>query len=152
MMDIYSGSSQRYDLLLVEDEPSDAHLVKIGLEDNRAPCDLYHVTDGVEALEFLRRRRPEFQEAPRPDLILLDLNMPRMNGRELLRELKSDDELAAIPVVIFTTSDSDRDVKASFQCGAAGYIVKPVGMDEFNAALKGVEEYWMVLGRLPEKS
>lgn len=142
---------QHFDLLLVEDEPADAHLVKIVLEENQTPCDLHHVRDGKEALDFLRRQGRNFLAAPRPDLILLDLNMPRMNGRELLRELKADAELAAIPVVILTTSDSEQDVRSSFQAGAAGYIVKPVGMDQFSSALKGLEEYWMVVGRLPGK-
>lgn len=142
---------QNFALLLVEDEPADAHLVKITLEENEAPCDLHHVTDGQEALEFLRRQGEHFQASPRPDLILLDLNMPRMNGRELLRELKNDPELAAIPVVVLTTSDSDTDISASFQAGAAGYIVKPAGMEEFTSAFKGIEQYWFNLVRLPDR-
>ncbi|MDF1613408.1 response regulator [Desulfurivibrio dismutans] len=138
-----------FEILLVEDEPADAHLVQIGLEENESPCKLHHVKDGLEALDFLRRQGEQFASTPRPHLILLDLNMPRMNGREFLAALKADPALAAIPVVILTTSDSDHDVSASYQAGAAGYIVKPAGMDEFNAALKGVERYWCGLVRLP---
>lgn len=144
--------SASYDVLLVEDEPADAHLTRITLEENEAPCKLHHVKDGQEALEFLRRRGEPFQSAPRPHLILLDLNMPRMNGRELLQELKSDPQLAAIPVVVLTTSDSENDVNSSFQAGAAGYIVKPTGMDEFSSAMKGLEQYWFTLVRLPGKA
>ncbi|ADH86197.1 response regulator [Desulfurivibrio alkaliphilus] len=143
------AGAKYFDVLLVEDEPADAHLVQLGLEENEAPCRLHHVKDGLVALDFLRRQGESFASAPRPHLILLDLNMPRMNGRELLAELKADPGLAAIPVVILTTSDSPQDVEASFQAGAAGYIVKPAGMEEFNAALKGLERYWFELVRLP---
>lgn len=141
---------QPFVILLVEDEIADAHLVEIALRENRVHTDLRHVNDGVEALEFLRRQSI-YIESPRPDLILLDLNMPRMNGRELLAVLKQDPELRDIPVVILTTSDVERDVTGSYQLGASGYITKPVDMEQFFAAIRQLHDYWFHLIRLPEK-
>jgi CheY-like chemotaxis protein len=139
----------RFIILLAEDEPADAHLVKAALAENNILADLHHVVDGREALEFLRRQGPRFAAAPRPDLILLDLNMPRMDGRECLAALKQDAALRDIPVVILTTSDVERDVVASYQLGAAGYITKSVDMLQFLAAIRGLGNYWIDLVRLP---
>lgn len=140
-----------FEILLVEDEPADAHLVKVSLRESRVLSRLHHVFDGVEAFEFLRRQGERFAEAPRPDLILLDLNMPRMNGREFLAAIKQDDDLRHIPVVILTTSDVERDVVATYQLGAGGYIVKPVDMEQFIKAIRQLEEYWFALVRLPRE-
>ncbi len=138
-----------YELLLVEDEPADAHLVRVAVDEGRIPCRLHHVSDGVEALEFLRRQVNGYRQAPRPDLILLDLNMPRMNGREFLSEIKKDQSLASIPVVVLTTSEVERDINASFQLGASGYITKPMDMNQFVAAINRLGDYWFSLSRLP---
>lgn len=137
-------------ILLVEDEPADAHLIKVALRETGAPIDLHWVSDGIEALEFLRREGDGFRVAPHPDLILLDLNMPRMDGREFLSAIKRESEFRDIPVVMLTTSDVERDVVASYQLGAAGYIVKPVSLTELAAAVKGLEHYWFSVVRLPE--
>ncbi|MBU1664952.1 MAG: response regulator [Gammaproteobacteria bacterium] len=135
-------------VLLVEDEPADAHLVRIALRENRLLVDLHVACDGVEALQFLRHEEP-YGAAPRPDLILLDLNMPRMDGREFLTVVKNDPALADIPVVVLTTSDVERDVVTSYQLQAAGYITKPVDMEQFTAAIRGLGDYWFALVRLP---
>lgn len=137
-------------ILLAEDEPADAHLIKVALRENRMRVDLRWVNDGVEAFKFLRRQGDRFRDAPSPDLILLDLNMPRMDGREFLAAIKQDPELKDIPVVVLTTSDVERDVVASYQGGAAGYITKPVELTELMAAIKGLENYWFTVVRLPE--
>ena len=137
-------------ILLVEDEPADAHLLKVALRQTRALIDLHWVNDGIEALEFLRREGDYFRTAPHPDLILLDLNMPRMDGREFLAAIKQEPEFCNIPVVMLTTSDVERDIVASYQLGAAGYIVKPVSLTELAAAVKGLEHYWFNVVRLPE--
>lgn len=140
-----------FDILLVEDEPADAHLVRTALKESRVFCNLHHVVDGVEALAFLRRQGEQYRSAPRPDMILLDLNMPRMNGREFLAQVKLDETLRAIPVVVLTTSDVERDIVASFHLGAAGYITKPVDMEQFIDAIRQLGSYWFVLTRLPKK-
>ena len=137
-----------FEILLVEDDPADAGLAKRALRDGRILCNVAHVRDGVEAMEYLRRQG-SFAGAARPDLILLDLNMPRMDGRDVLQELKADDELKTIPVVILTTSDIDRDVSASYRLGANSFITKPMDMDAFFDAVKSIEEYWFRVVRLP---
>lgn len=137
-----------FEILLVEDDPADAGLAKRALRDGRILCNVSHVRDGVEAMEYLRRQG-SFAGAARPDLILLDLNMPRMDGREVLQEMKADDELKTIPVVILTTSDVDRDVNASYLLGANSFITKPMDMDAFFDAVKSIEEYWFRVVRLP---
>ncbi len=137
-------------VLLVEDEPADAHLVKIALRENRLLVDLHLVGDGVEALQFLRRQGT-YQGKPRPDLILLDLNMPRMDGREFLVLIKDDPTLSDIPVVVLTTSDVERDVVAAYQLCAASFITKPVDIEQFSNAIRGLGDYWFALVRLPER-
>lgn len=144
-------NSQPFDILLVEDEPADAHLVRSALKENKVLCNMSVVQDGVEALAYLRREG-QYHDAAMPDLILLDLNMPRMNGREFLAEVKADEELKTIPVVVLTTSDVERDVVASYKLGAAGYITKPVDMDQFIDAIRQLDNYWFVLARLPKKN
>lgn len=139
-----------FDILLVEDEPADANLVRLALKEGKVYSNLHHVVDGVEALSFLRCEG-EHAGKPKPDLILLDINMPRMNGRELLQALKADPQLAAIPVVMLTTSDVERDVVESYKLGASGYITKPVDIEQFINAIQQVESYWFTLTRLPKK-
>ena len=140
-----------FEILLLEDEPADAHLVRISLRDARVHCRLHHVLDGREGLDFLHRE-PPYQDAPRPDLILLDLIMPRMNGREFLAAIKAEEALCDIPVVVLTTSDVERDVEASFKNGASGYITKPVDIEQFTAAIAQLSDYWFVLTRLPREN
>lgn len=142
-----------FTLLLIEDEPADAHLVKMSLKANHTPCRLFHVGDGAEALAFLRRQAAwSAADAPRPDLILLDLNMPRMNGREFLAKIKADPELASIPVIVLTTSDLERDVEASYQLGASGFITKPLEIERFIEIIRLIGDYWFSTARLPGKA
>ncbi|MGR8929955.1 MAG: response regulator [Gammaproteobacteria bacterium] len=140
-----------FEILLLEDEPADAHLVRISLKEARVHCRLHHQLDGRDGLDFLQRK-PPFQEAPRPDLILLDLNMPRMNGHEFLTTVKADQNLRDIPVVVLTTSEVERDVESSFQLGASGFITKPVDIQQFTAAIAQLSDYWFVLTRLPREN
>ncbi|MDD5175000.1 MAG: response regulator [Sterolibacterium sp.] len=144
--------SQPFVILLIEDEPADAHLVKVALDENHILTDLHQVVDGHQAFEFLRRQGAQFTSAPRPDLILLDLNMPRMNGREFLATLKKDQALCNIPVVIITTSEAQRDIIETYALGAAGYISKPADMKQFIVAIRYLCDYWIKLVRLPVRS
>lgn len=146
-----TANANPFDILLVEDEPADANLVRSALKESKVLCNLHIVQDGVDALAFLRRQGP-YQGAPQPDLILLDLNMPRMNGREFLAEVKQDPLLSGIPVVVLTTSDVERDVVMSYKLGAAGYITKPVDMEQFIDAIRQLDNYWFVVARLPRKN
>lgn len=144
-------STPLFDVLLVEDEPADAHLVKMSFKENRVRCNLHHVWDGVEALAFLRRQGADYADAPRPDLILLDLNMPRMNGREFLAKIKSEPDFSSIPAIVLTTSDIERDVVATYQLGANGYITKPVDVEQLITVVRQIEGYWFNVVRLPSK-
>ncbi len=137
-------------VLLVEDEVADAHLVRMAFQEGGLPIDLHHVTDGVEALSYLEGRSP-YQGKPRPDLILLDLNMPRMDGRAFLAKVKASQDLRRIPVVVLTTSDAESDIVASYDCGAAGFVVKPIDLDEFVARLHELEKYWSDVVRIPSR-
>ncbi len=146
-----NATAQLFAILLVEDEAADAHLVKAALAENHILADLHHVLDGREALEYLRRQGPRYATARRPNLILLDLNMPRMDGRECLAALKRDPDLCNIPVVVLTTSDVERDVVSSYTLGAAGYITKPIDVLQFMAAIRDLGVYWFALVRLPQR-
>jgi len=136
-------------ILLVEDEPADAFLVRTAFREGRVLAQLEHVQDGVDAFAFLRREAG-FETAPRPDLILLDLNMPRMEGRQFLTAIKQDPDFLAIPVVVLTTSDAESDLIASYTLNAAGYIVKPIDIDEFVRLVRGLSHYWISIVSLPE--
>ena len=140
----------RFVILLAEDEPADAHLVKVAIAENRILAELHHVLDGREALDYLQRLGPRYATAVRPDLILLDLNMPRLDGREFLAAIKLLPDLREIPVVVLTTSEVERDVVASYDLGAAGYITKPVDVVQFMAAIRALGGYWIDLVRLPK--
>ncbi|MBY0432327.1 MAG: response regulator [Rhodospirillales bacterium] len=137
-----------FEILLVEDDPGDARLVKGALAAGKLYCRLHHARDGVEAMAFLRRE-PPFTEAPAPDLILLDLNMPRKDGREVLRDIKNDPALKEIPTVILTTSDVDRDIVSSYRLGANSFITKPVDVDQFFEAIRSIQHYWFSIVQLP---
>ena len=140
-----------FDILLLEDEPGDAYLVQVALKEARVYCQIHHVLDGREGFEYLRRQPPH-GSAPRPDLILLDLNMPRMNGREFLAAIKADPAFCDIPVVVLTTSKVERDVETSFKNQAGGYITKPIEFGELAAAIVQLTDYWFVLSRLPREN
>jgi CheY-like chemotaxis protein len=135
-------------ILLVEDNPGDVRLTREALRDGRSPSNISVVGDGVEALAFLRRQAP-YADAPRPGLILLDLNLPRMDGRSVLAEIKSDPDLKLIPVVVLTTSTADDDVTDSYRLHANAYVKKPVDFDQFVRVVKAVEEFWLTLVTLP---
>ena len=139
-----------FDILLVEDEPADAHLVRSALKESRIYCNLHHAVDGIDALDFLRGQGETKRSALNPDMILLDLNMPRMNGREFLAAVKGDPPLAGIPVVVLTTSAVERDVVSAYQLGAAGYVTKPADMQVFFDSIHQLCSYWFTLARLPK--
>lgn len=135
-------------VLLVEDNPGDADLTKETLEDGRVPFDVAVVVDGAEAIAYLRRQ-PPYQAAPRPDLILLDLNLPKLDGRAVLTEVKQHADLCTIPVVVLTSSDAERDIDRSYQLGANCYVTKPVGLAAFQATVRAVEDFWFSVVKLP---
>jgi CheY-like chemotaxis protein len=139
------------EILLVEDSPSDATLTLEALEAGKVANKLNLVEDGVEAMEYLRRQG-KFAKATRPDLIMLDLNLPRKDGREVLRELKNDPSLSIIPVIVLTTSRSDKDVLQSYQLNANCYITKPVDFQQFIDVVKTIEKFWLTVVTLPPKS
>jgi chemotaxis family two-component system response regulator Rcp1 len=138
------------EILLVEDSPSDTDLTIEAFQEGRILSNLSHVEDGVEAMEFLARKNA-YANAPRPDLILLDLNLPRKDGREVLAELKSDPELRTIPVVVLTTSKDDRDVSQAYQLQANCYIAKPVDFEQFVNVVRAIEHFWLEVATIPDK-
>ncbi|MFU8788765.1 MAG: response regulator [Methylobacter sp.] len=147
-MDNRTGQPRGVDILLLEDEPSDAYLVKMALKEAKVLAKLHHVVDGREGLDFLNRTG-KYADAPRPDLIFLDLNMPRMNGCEFLAIIKADARFKGIPTVVLTTSDVESDIVQSYQLGATSYITKPVDMLHFISAIQHVSDYWFSLVKLP---
>jgi CheY-like chemotaxis protein len=132
-------------ILLVEDDPGDQKLVKKSLDRDKIANDLHIANSGEEALEYLQKSKSGSSDAPMPELILLDLNMPGMGGQEFLKHLKSDGQLDTIPVVILTTSDSDKDVLETFKLHAAGYVKKPGSLSEFKDVMQNISEYWFVI-------
>ena len=136
------------EILLVEDSPGDIRLTKEALKDAKLLNTLSVCTDGEEAMAFLRREG-EYLDSPRPDLILLDLNMPKKDGREVLAEIKSDEELRRIPVVMLTTSTAEHDILQSYDLHANCYITKPVDLDQFVTVVKTIEDFWLTIVKLP---
>ena len=139
------------EILLVEDNPGDVRLTVEGLNEGKVRNNLHVARDGVEALAFLRRQA-QFADAVRPDLILLDLNLPRKDGREVLAEIKSDADLKTIPVVVLTTSRAEQDVLNSYQLQANCYITKPVDLEQFITVVKSIEDFWLTIVTLPRQS
>lgn len=139
----------RFRILLVEDDPADAGLVKRAIRDGKILCDLTHVRDGEEGLAYLHRH-PPFADAQRPDLILLDLNMPRMDGREVLAEIVADDDLKHLPVVILTTSSDEQEILEMYNLRCSSYIVKPVDFEQFQRVIKLLRDYWFTVVVLPD--
>jgi CheY-like chemotaxis protein len=138
-------------ILLVEDSPSDAAMTVSALREGRIVNDMHVVTDGEEAMAFLRHQYP-YANAPRPDLIVLDLNLPKKDGREVLAEVKVDEDLKVIPVVVLTTSSAEADILRSYQLHANSYVNKPVELDAFLAAIRCIEDFWLSLVRLPVRA
>jgi two-component system, chemotaxis family, response regulator Rcp1 len=136
------------DILLVEDNPCDVLLTREALKEDRVESRLHVVQDGMEALAYLQKQGP-FTDVPRPDLILLDLNLPKLNGDEVLAYIKNDPDLRCIPVVVLTTSGTHRDIFEAYNLHANCYIIKPLGLDQFLAAVKAVEEFWLTVATLP---
>jgi CheY-like chemotaxis protein len=138
------------EVLLVEDDPGDVLMTKEAFEDYKLNNTLHVVNDGAEAMDFLRRQG-EHADAPRPDLVLLDLNLPRMDGREVLQAIKSDPELASIPVVVLTTSEAEEDVLRSYSLHANAYVTKPVDFDRFIQVVRQIDDFFVTVVRLPTR-
>jgi two-component system, chemotaxis family, response regulator Rcp1 len=138
------------EILLVEDSPSDILLTRKVLADARIANRVHVVRDGVDALDFLHRRA-SYEDAPVPDLILLDLNLPRMDGREVLHEIKADPSLRQIPVIVLTTSRDEFDVLRSYELHANSYVTKPIDLTEFIDVVRSIEGYWLSIVRLPPR-
>jgi chemotaxis family two-component system response regulator Rcp1 len=137
------------DILMVEDNPGDARLTREALKESKVCNNLHHVRDGVEAMQFLRKEG-EFAGAPTPDIILLDLNLPRKDGRQVLAELKAIPHLKHIPVVVLTTSEAEQDIVKSYELHANCYITKPVDLDKFVEIIHGIENFWLSIVKLPQ--
>jgi chemotaxis family two-component system response regulator Rcp1 len=138
------------EILLVEDSPSDAALTIEALEAGKVANKLTLVEDGVEAMDYLRRKG-KYSKAVRPDLIMLDLNLPKKDGREVLAEIKNDPDLKIIPIIVLTTSHSDKDILQSYQLNANCYITKPVDFKQFIDVVKSIEKFWLTVVTLPQK-
>ena len=144
------GSGMPIQVLLVEDSPGDVRLTQEAFRDANQSILLHVASDGVEAMAFLRREGAHVQ-APRPDLILLDLNLPKMDGREVLAHIKEDDNLKTIPTVILTTSDAESDIVKSYQLQANCYLTKPVQLDAFEGLVKSINDFWLTKVKLPQQ-
>ena len=138
------------EILLVEDDPADVLLTQEALLGSKIRNNLHVVDDGVEALAFLRQEST-YRDVPRPDLILLDLNMPRKDGREVLADIKEDPGLKAIPVAVLTTSSQDEDILKSYELHANCYITKPVGLEQFATVVQSLDDFWFTIVKLPPK-
>ncbi|GJL68604.1 MAG: response regulator [Nitrospirales bacterium] len=138
------------EILLIEDNPADIRLTQEAFREARLQNTLHVVQDGVNAMAFIRQTAP-FQQAPRPDLILLDLNLPKKDGREVLKEIKSDMHTRTIPVVVLTTSDDEADVLRSYDLHANAYLVKPIDILQFIKMIQSLEDFWLSVVKLPPK-
>jgi CheY-like chemotaxis protein len=139
------------EILLAEDNPGDVKLTRKALERGNIANNLHVVEDGIEALAFLRDEG-EYGDEPRPDLILLDLNMPRKDGKEVLSEMKADDELKTIPVVVLTSSEAEEDIVQSYELHANAYLTKPVDFDGFLDVISRIEEFWLTVVKMPPEN
>jgi len=136
------------DILLVEDNIGDARLAKEALKESKLKNELHIVGDGMDAMDFMYQRG-KFKNAPRPDLILLDLNLPKKDGREILAEIKTDENLKRIPVVILTISKAEEDILKTYNLHANCYITKPLDLDQFMKVVKSIEDFWLTIVKLP---
>ena len=137
------------EILLVEDNPGDARLAMEALKDTKLSNNLYIVEDGVEAMDFLFKKG-KYSDVPRPDLILLDLNLPKKDGREVLAEVKGNPDICQIPVVILTTSKAQEDILKSYSLHANCFVSKPLGLDQFMDVVKSIEDFWLTIVKLPK--
>jgi CheY-like chemotaxis protein len=137
-------------ILLVEDSPADIRLTQEALRDAKVLNRLHIARDGVEALAFLRREEP-FPDAPRPDLVILDLNIPRLNGKEVLAAMRADTAMRSIPVAVLTTSSQEADIVDAYQLGANCYLTKPIDLDQFVRVVQTMEEFWLGIVTLPPR-
>lgn len=149
-MSFAANDTRSVEILLVEDNPGDARLTIEAMREAKMRNRMHVVEDGVEAMEFLRRQG-RFSDAPRPNLVLLDLNMPRMDGREVLAEMKSDPDLKRIPVVVLTTSQAEEDVVRAYDLHANCYVTKPVDFEQFMKVVRQIDEFWVKIVTLPER-
>jgi CheY-like chemotaxis protein len=136
------------EILLVEDNPGDERLTREALKEGKVYSNLHWVKDGVEAMEFLRREG-KYRDVPRPDIILLDLNLPKKDGREVLHDIKNDDALKRIPVVVLTTSKAEEDVLRTYNLHANCYVTKPVDLEKFIVVVKSIDVFWLTVVTLP---
>jgi CheY-like chemotaxis protein len=150
-MTTVGGAGMPMEVLLVEDSPGDVRLTQEAFRDANRSIHLHVATDGVEALAFLRKEGVHVH-APRPDIILLDLNLPKMDGREVLAHIKEDDSLKTIPTVILTTSDAEADIVKCYQLQANCYLSKPVQLDAFETLVKSINDFWMTKVKLPQQT
>lgn len=146
---IKPSDSRAIDILLVEDDPGDVLITREAFQHNKIKNNLHVARDGEEGLDFLYRRGG-FENAPRPDLILLDLNLPKYDGRQLLEKIKSDPGLCHIPVVVLTTSSAEEDILRSYKLHANAYVTKPVDLDQFMSAVRQIDEFFVQVVRLPQ--
>ncbi|MEQ4305852.1 response regulator [Plantactinospora sp. B6F1] len=137
-------------ILVVDDDPGDVLMIEEALADSEVPKAIDVVSDGQEAMEFLHQEG-RHRAAPRPDMILLDLNMPRMDGRQVLNQVKSDDNLRTIPIVVLTTSNADTDILGSYNLRANAYVTKPIGLDDFNDVIRRIDEFFGQIVVLPRR-
>lgn len=146
-----SNGEYVYEILLVEDNPGDIRLTQEAMKESKFKNNLSIATDGVEAMEFLKKQG-KYKDTPIPDLVLLDLNLPKMDGREVLEQMKSIDEFKKIPVVILTTSNAEKDIAKSYELHANCYINKPVDLEQFFEVVRTIENYWFNIVKLPSKT
>jgi CheY-like chemotaxis protein len=145
-----NDDEREIEILLVEDDPGDVVMTREAFQDYKIHNQLHVVNDGTEAMAFLRQEG-EFADQPRPDLVLLDLNLPRMDGREVLQAIKSDPELASIPVVVLTTSENEDDVLRSYSLHANAYVTKPVDFERFIEVVRRIDDFFVSVVRLPRR-
>jgi two-component system, chemotaxis family, response regulator Rcp1 len=151
MMSLIARDTGAFEVLLVEDNPGDVRLTREALKDAKVHINLHVASDGVEAMAFLNREG-EYAEVPRPDMILLDLNLPRKDGRQVLEEIKATPSLMTIPIVILTTSESEQDILRSYQLHANCYISKPVDLDGFLRVIQSIDSFWLSIVKLPREA
>jgi len=142
-------SMDRMKVLVVEDNPNDVTIIKRAMRKSDVKCELYFARDGEEAIDTLYQKG-EFEDTPRPDLILLDINLPKINGLEVLAKIKEDDRLKRIPVIVLTISEREEDMVKAYDSGAASYMTKPVDSKDFERLIRTVQDYWRIARILPE--
>jgi CheY-like chemotaxis protein len=143
-----TSAGRAIEILLVEDDPGDELITREAFEHNKLKNNLHVAHDGEEGLDFLYQRGA-YEDAPRPDLVLLDLNLPKYDGRQLLQKVKSDPDLSRIPVVVLTTSSAEEDIMRSYELHANAYVTKPVDLDQFMSAVRQIDEFFVQVVRLP---